>query len=384
MLLWWRSPPQPRTACSSKPTNWPDRSPYSNSPERRAQGLGRAHAADFDAIPVAQDLIAVAGQQRGLGLVQRQQSLGDGRHGGLGAAYLAVVDLQCHAQAQLGQGRAVHAFGADLAEDPLAQGLHHQGVEARRATDHEGGPGDGLAQALGRAGAFGGQTLPGADTGEGQGQCAQCDAEGRDGAAVGAARRLLQVGAGDAGQRCRHLAHDRMLGRDIAARELSRLAALGQGQLAGEADKAGVLAGAVVVQGAGLLPPRQHAAQHGLATRPLRAAFQGLHIQAQLGQQAGRGGHVFGLAAVRGAGNGQLGIREVEAFGGPALHQGQGLQYLDGRARKDRALDVTEAMDEGAVGIDDGHGAAVARFDMAATQHFDKNRVVADAHGPAL
>mmetsp|Transcript_7046 Transcript_7046/g.29967 ORF Transcript_7046/g.29967 Transcript_7046/m.29967 type:complete len:240 (+) Transcript_7046:302-1021(+) len=239
--------------------------------------------------------MAVAAQQL---VVGPQQRLGGRGHRGLGRAHRAVVDLQGQAQAQTGQSRAVDALGADLAEQRFAQGMHHTGVEAVGAADHEGLGRDGPPQPLrGQRMAFG-QPLPGRAAGEGQRQRAQRQRKGRDRAAVDAARRLLDIHARGGRQRGRHLAHHRMLGSHIAACEGGRVGAAAACHQAGDADKAAVLAGTVVVQRRGLLAARQHAAQHRLAAGPLRAALQRVFVQAQLGQHARGGRHMRGLSAV--------------------------------------------------------------------------------------
>ena len=59
-----------------------------------------------------------------------------------------------------------------------------------------------------------------------------------------------------------------------------------------------------------------------------------------------------GLAAVRRAGERQFLVAEAEAVGRARFDQRQRLQRLDGRARKDRPLDVAERQHRAAVGID--------------------------------
>jgi hypothetical protein len=72
-------------------------------------------------------------QKRLVGIVQRQQPLQQrGQHHLAGARVVAVVHLDGHAQAQFGQRRAVHPFGADLAEHAFAEVLHHAACRSGR------------------------------------------------------------------------------------------------------------------------------------------------------------------------------------------------------------------------------------------------------------
>ena len=57
------------------------------------------------------------------------------------------------------------------------------------------------------------------------------------------------------------------------------------------------------------------------------------------------------------------------------VDQGQALYRLDGRARKDRALDIAGGEHHAAIGIDDDRRAAVARFDDIAARDLGENRV---------
>ena len=85
----------------------------------------------------------------------------------------------------------------------------------------------------------------------------------------GAAR---EVEAGRGLQRRGDLAHHRVVGLDVAARVLAQVDAVAQH--AGQAEKAGVLARAVVVQRARLAPGRGERARDRLDVRPVRAAFE--------------------------------------------------------------------------------------------------------------
>ena len=85
--------------------------------------------------------------QLGRAVVQGNVSLDRRRHRDLrGAGVVAVVDLDRDAEPTLGKGGAEHALGTDLAEHALAETLHHPGVEATGAADHERVAGDRSAQ----------------------------------------------------------------------------------------------------------------------------------------------------------------------------------------------------------------------------------------------
>ena len=90
--------------------------------------------------------------ERGLAVVERDEGLDRRRHRHFGGAgVVAVVDLDRDAEPALGKGGAEHGLGADLAEHALAEALHHPGVEATGAADHERMAGDRGAQPPRRA-----------------------------------------------------------------------------------------------------------------------------------------------------------------------------------------------------------------------------------------
>ena len=213
----------------------------------------------------------------------------------------------------------------------------------------------------------------GADAGEGVREVAQRNRIGRDRAAVGAPRRGREVEAGGGLQRRGDALHHRMVRADVAAGEAAQVDAAGQA--AGDAEKAGVLARAVVVQGARLDAGRRHLPLDRLAIGPVRAALERVGVEPGARQHAGDDRGVLGLAVVRSAGDGQLLVAQAELVGGAAGHERQGLQHFHRRAREHRALDVAERCDRRAVGIDDGDRAAMRRFADAAAHRFDQDRV---------
>ena len=107
--------------------------------------------------------------------------------------------------------------------------------------------------------------------------------------------------------------------------------------MAGEADEAGMLARAVVVQLAGLMAGADERFGGTGAGRQMGAAFEIGLAPPRFGEHRRGCRDMARLAAVGGAGERQFGIAEAVAVGGAALDQRQGLQRLDRGARKDRA-----------------------------------------------
>ena len=110
------------------------------------------------------------------------------------------------------------------------------------------------------------------------------------------------------------------------------------------------------------------------ARRQMRAAFEIGLAPPRFGQHRRGRRDMARLAAVRGAGERQFGIAEAVAVGGAALDQRQGLQRLDGGARKDAPADVADRRPPLAAGIDHGDGAAMEALDQRAAGDFDEDR----------
>ena len=72
------------------------------------------------------------------------------------------------------------------------------------------------------------------------------------------------------------------------------------------------------------------------------AALERAHVEPGLREHSRGGLCMHLLAVVRGTGDGQFVVGQAEPVGGATGYQRQGLQYLHGRARKDRPLDVAE------------------------------------------
>ena len=198
-------------------------------------------------------------------------------------------------------------------------------------------------------------------------QRAQRDRVGRDRAAVGAAIALVQDRAGHLGQCGGHAPHRRMLRPHIARRVLAARA--------GEADEAGMLARAVVVQRPRRSARRRQRARRSRVVRPVRAAFQAGVVASRLRQHRPRRRDMQRLAAVRGAGQRDLRIGQTEQVRRPARHQRQRLQRLHRRAREHGFVDVAGLPDDAAAGIDDRQRAAMGGFAPPAARHLDQDRV---------
>ena len=109
--------------------------------------------------------------------------------------------------------------------------------------------------------------------------------------------------------------------------------------------------------------------------RPVRAALERADVEPGLGEHPLDDGDVRRLAVVRCAGDRELLVVEAQAVGGAALDQRDRLQQLDGRARKDRAIDVAERDQPLAVGVEHGDGAAMRRLARVAAHRLDEDRV---------
>jgi hypothetical protein len=142
-----------------------------------------------------------------------------------------------------------------------------------------------------------------------------------------------------------------------------------------QADEAGMLARAVVVQRARLVAAGGQRAQGGFVIGPMRAAFEHLLVEAGPGQRRRGDADVLGFAIVRGAGQRQGFVGQFEAIGSAALDQRQCLQQLDRRAREDRPIDVAERGEEAAIGIDDRHRTAVEGLDRVAAPGLDQHGI---------
>ena len=161
-----------------------------------------------------------------------------------------------------------------------------------------------------------------------------------------------------------------MLGTEI----LRRIDARG----ASETQKAGMLAGTVVVQRRRPAGARRRGGGV-LRDRPMGAAAQRRRRKPGFRQHALDAGDMPGFPAMRGASERKLPVGKSEAVGRPLFYERQGLQRLDGRARKHRRGDVAGGKHGAALGVDHRDGAAMPALDQRTADDFDENRI---AHAP--
>lgn len=175
----------------------------------------------------------------------------------------------------------------------------------------------------------------------------------------------------DAGQRFKvgaPAALGRMAGIDISVCRFAEVACRGQ--------EAGVFSRAVVVELTGLHPPARQYPRCRIVHRPLHAAGERGLVKADARQPAGDRLDMVRLAIVGRAGKGQLTRGQAETVGGATFDQLDRLYRLDGGAGIDRRFDVATSGDKAALGINNGHAAAMKAFDHVAARDFDQYRVV--------
>ena len=156
------------------------------------------------------------GERRLHGAVMREQLRQHRRNGDFRRAALAVVAFERDAEAKLGHGRAIDAFGAGLDEDAAGCRLHQPDVGAAGAGDEERLGHAGGEQPLRRLGAIGRKAVAGRHPGKADREISQRHRVGRDRAAVDAAIALAVLGAGDLRHRVAHHLLVGMIGADIA------------------------------------------------------------------------------------------------------------------------------------------------------------------------
>jgi hypothetical protein len=158
-----------------------------------------------------------------------------------------------------------------------------------------------------------------------------------------------------------------MVGLDIAARRLAEMTRRG--------EEASMLARAIAVQRRRFLAGMDERMGRRLVVRKMAAALQIVGTEIDAIEPSADRFDVALLAVMRGAGEGKLGGAEPIMLGGATLDEGQGLKRLDRRAREDRPLDVAPAGDDGAGGVDDRGGAAMAALDEIAAQDLDEDGI---------
>ena len=158
-----------------------------------------------------------------------------------------------------------------------------------------------------------------------------------------------------------------MAGRDVTAMVDAGVAA--------HAQKAGMLARTIIVQGVGHPALARQRDGRIMARRPVRAAFQRVDVEAGFGQHSNRQFHMLRLARMRGAGQRQFAITEAIGVGRAALDQRQRLDCLHRRARKDGMGGVADLQHRAAIAVQHRNRTAMGAFDDSAAQHFDQNRI---------
>ena len=164
-------------------------------------------------------------------------------------------------------------------------------------------------------------------------------------------------------------AHDALLDRVVEADIAGCRLAL----VAGRRQHAGMLAGAVVVDGVRRLAGADQGVGRHLVIGEVRAAFQVGGGAADPVEPGGDQRGVAGLAVVGGAGERQFLVGDAEGVGGAGFDQRDRLERLDRGAGEDRLFEIAPMGDDMAVGIDDGRDAPVARLDHAAARDFDQD-----------
>ncbi len=225
----------------------------------------------------------------------------------------------------------------------------------------------GIAKPRRGPGAIGRQPHAGAEAGEAARQAHQRQRPGRRRAAIDGAVVLRQRHAGQAFDGVPNQALHRM-------RRLGVVRAVGAGG-ASDAEKARVLARAIVVDRARRTTATRQRLRRRLVNWPVRAAFERGGVEPRGRKHARCCRHMIGLAGMRGAGQRQLlGAKAVEVSS-TAFHQRERLQRLHRRARIDRGLDVAKRQHWPAAGIDHGDGAGVPAFDQRPAQDLDQNGI---------
>ena len=164
-----------------------------------------------------------------------------------------------------------------------------------------------------------------------------------------------------------HSLLDRMVRFDIAFRR--------QATMNRKAQKAGMLAGAIIMLRARRPPLLNEDIAGWSVGGPLRTAFQVGSAQPSCAQHSNRAIHMPGLAIVGGLGKGDLAIRKTKRIGSAGFNQRQGLYRLDGRAGINRCIDVSGRKDHGTATIANGNGTAMAAFHHRPARDFNQNRI---------
>ena len=215
------------------------------------------------------------------------------------------------------QRAAIDAFGARLDKNPRAEQLHDLGAEPAGAGDVPWLLRAGVAQTRGGGGARRGpRPWPVPNFAKPRARFSSGTAQvGTEQPSV-ARRSWRQHRAGQIFEHGTHFALHRMLRPPIIG--------VIDAHRAGDAEKARVLAGAIVMQRRRRAGPRQRKGRR-MRDRPMRAAAQRRRIETGLRQHVLDAGDVRRLAAVRGASERQFFVAEPVTIGGARFDQRQSL-----------------------------------------------------------
>ncbi len=167
-----------------------------------------------------------------------------------------------------------------------------------------------------------------------------------------------------------------MVGADVAGDRRPDVAGHGQHRR--------MLARTVVVHRLRRAPGGDELLGRRTVRRRVGAAFERRRIETEAGEPAPNQVDMEWLAAMRGAGEGDLCLAHREMFGGAALQKGQRLQRLDRRPWKDGAVDFAAGVADGAGGVCHGESDPMPALDPLTPPHEDGDLVrrgVGCAHG---
>src|SRR5579859_3698413 len=159
------------------------------------QRRGGPHRPDDAPGDVLDDRPQLALEPRPLVLVEDAEPLENAAHRDLGGAPGAIVDLERDAVAKTGEGAAEDALGAGLDAEPRARDLHQHRRKAAGAVDHDRALRHGVEQAPRRRRAVGTEPFRIGHPRHAARHRAERNADDRDAAAVGAARRAAEIDA---------------------------------------------------------------------------------------------------------------------------------------------------------------------------------------------
>jgi hypothetical protein len=143
----------------------------------------------------------------------------------------------------------------------------------------------------------------------------------------------------------------------------------------GRGEKAGMFAGAVIMESRRIRSVSDENPRRLLGYRAMWSAHQMLGIQTDSAHPGGDPAYVLRFTPVRGASEGDFLIGNLKMFGRARFDQRQSLKRLYGRAGKDRLIDVTPRGNRLSARFHDNGGSPVATLDAATASDHDDQRV---------